>query len=411
MRIISVDRKKEIIEIENESSKSVDISLWKLLDSEKFKYPFPKYRHKFIFPKNTVLKASESIKIHTFSGKNTKTDLYQNRKAPMWNNESDVAILLDKNDNLISRYPQQALRTISGYVYKAGVKSGISGAGVAATLTANPNAPGKSTKTDNNGYYLLDNLAPAKYKVTISKDGFVSESKIIDVTKDDVNQDFYLEVSSSELKVIVDKIEIIPAQPDWNKNHKIKTTFKNRSDDFYHFETNLKLKWPQDANYSDVPGTSKSSDDTYEKDESWDITFTSLKDGWFDWQGWHWYEKDGAGFAKEKEISRKIQYRVWFKAIRQEDEPAFEDTKEFETTIKVSQGKRDALNEYNKYLAVFEAATATATALTLAGVAAAAGIITAVGAPPLFVAAAIAGAAATAAKLKADYYYEIINDP
>ena len=411
MRIISVHRKKEIVEIENEANKSVDISLWKLLDSEKFKYPFPKYRHKFIFPKNTGLNVGESIKIHTFSGKNTKTNLYQNRRAPMWNNESDIAILLDKNDNLISRYPPQALRTISGHVYKAGVKSGIGGASIAVTLTANPNAPGKSTKTDNNGYYLLDNLAPAKYKVTVSKGGFVSESKIIDLTKEDANQDFYLEVSNSEIKVIVDKIGIIPAQPEWNKNHKIKTTFKNKSDDFYHFETNLKRKWPQDADYSDVPGASKSSDETYEKDESWDITFTSLKDGWFDWQGWHWYEKDGAGFAKEKEISRKIQYRVWFKAIRQEDEPAFEDTKEFETTIKVSQGKRDALVKYNQYITDFWTDTGIAAAATIASAVIAATVL---GLPAALVAlgvAAAAGVAATIAKSRADKQEEIMKDP
>ncbi len=408
MKITNVDRKKEIVEIKNDSDFSVDISGWKILDSEKFKHIFPKYRHKFIFPARTVVDAGKILKVYSFSGKNTKTDLYQNRKAPMWNNKNDVAILLDKNDNFVARHPQQVLRIIRGYVYKAGTKNGIGGADVAATLTANPNAPGKSVKTDNFGYYIFDNLAPAKYKVTVSKKGFVSESENVDVTKEDAAQDFYLEASSSEIEIVVDEIKIIPAQPEWNKIHKIKITFENKSDAVYHFETKLYRRKSSGDDWSEVPGTSQSSDETIEKSETKEVTFTAPVEGWMDWD---WFSKDGLGYAKEAEISRKIFYKVWFKAARQADEPAFESEKEFEVTIKVDQKKRDALNEYNKYLAVFEASTASALALTLAAIAAAAGIITAIGAPALLVAAAIAGAAATAAKMKADGQYEIMNDP
>ena len=408
MKIIAIDRKKEFVEIQNDSSQSVDMSGWMLSDSEKFKHPFPKYRHKFVFPKGTNVLPNKTIIIHTFSGKNTKTDLYQNRKASIWNNAEDVAILLDKNNNLVSRYPQQATRIINGYAFKAGTKSGISDASVAATLTANPNAPGKSTTTDNKGYYFLDNLVPAKYKVNVSKKGFVSESEIVDVTKNDVMQDFYLEQSSSEIKVVVEKIEIIPTQPEWNKTHKVKVTFKNESDDIYHFETTLYRRKSVSDDWSEVPGAQHYFDETIERDEIKDVTFTMPVKDWMDWE---WFTKNTLGFATETELSRKILYKVWFKAVRQEDEPAFENGKEFETTVKVSQKKRDALNEYNKQLGIAEAATASAAALTLAGIAAAAGLITAAAAPFLFAAAAIAAYVAYQAKKAAESQYEVMKDP
>ncbi len=137
MKINKIDKLKEIIEIENDSNKTVDISGWKLLDSEKFKHPNPKYRHAFIFPKGTIVKPGKVLRVHTFSGTNTFSDIYQNRKAPIWNNTNDVAILLDENENPASVFPQQPLRTISGYVYKSGTEKGIDGAKVVANLSSN----------------------------------------------------------------------------------------------------------------------------------------------------------------------------------------------------------------------------------------------------------------------------------
>lgn len=408
MKINKIDRVKEVVEIENDSDETADISGWKLLDAEKFKHPNPKYRHVFVFPKGTIAKPRKVLRVHTYSGTNASSDIYQNRKAPIWNNKNDIAILLDNNGNPAATYPNQPLRAISGYVHKAGTEKGISGAAVSASLSANPNAPARSEKTDSSGFYLFSNLAPGKYTLVASKEGFVtSDATTVDVTKGDESQNFYLTPSSKEIKISVEKIEIIPEQPEWNKSYQVKVTFKNNSNDFYYFETMLKRKWPKDDNYSEVPGTQQSSKKTYEKNSTWEITFTAPKDGWMNW---NWYSKDSLGYAKEEIISKKIQNQIWFKAIRDEDEPPFEDTKEFEVVVKVSKDKRDALLKHNKNINDMLIATAAAGAAT---------VLAAALLNPLTWAAAVVAAAtaviegflAGVAKNKADEEENKMKDP
>ena len=399
MKIRKIDRVKEFVEIENNSDKTVDISNWKLLDAEKFKHPNPKYRHIFVFPKGTIVKPGKVLRVFTYSGTNTSSDIYQNRKAPIWNNKDDIAILLDNNGNPAATYPSQPLRTISGYVYKAGTEKGISGAAVSGSLSANPNAPARSEKTDSNGFYLFTNLMPGKYTLVASKEGFVtSDTTTVDVTKGDASQNFYLTPSSKEIKVSVEKIEIILDPPEWNKHHQVKVTFKNKSEDIYYFETMLKRKWPNDDGYSEVSGTQQSSKKTYGKNSTWEITFTAPKDGWMDW---NWYSKNSLGYAKEEIISKKIQNQIWFKAIRDEDEPPFEGTKEFEVVVKVSKDKRDALKKYNEYINDIWLATA-------AGAGAAIGVILF---PLLAIAVVADGAVIALLKIKADEEEKKMKDP
>lgn len=43
--------------------------------------------------------------VHTGVGDDSETDLYMNQGNPVWNNDGDVATLIDEEGNIVSQYP------------------------------------------------------------------------------------------------------------------------------------------------------------------------------------------------------------------------------------------------------------------------------------------------------------------
>jgi hypothetical protein len=326
----------------------------------------------------------------------------------MWNNPQDFAILLDRNGNPASADPPEVLRSISGQVFKTRTTRGIADATVTARLVDNPNTQGTSAPTDAHGCYLIEGLIPAKYTVTASKEGeFITSDGIpVDVTTGDSTQDFYLTPSSTVINISVVSTEVMPAQPEQNRTHQLKVTFRNNTEDVYHFETTLYRRLSSTDGWSEVPNARQPFDETISENQTKEVTFTVPKEGWMDWT---WFTTNALGYASEIEISRKILYEIWFKAIRQENNPAFEDTKELEVTVKVSAEKRVALVEYNFYLGVAEASAASAMILSAAAATALLGLITAPLAAGLLIAAAAATYSSYEAKRIADEKYKIME--
>ncbi|MEU6687750.1 lamin tail domain-containing protein [Streptomyces sp. NPDC046832] len=77
---------QEWVEITNTGRRSVNLDGWTLEDEDGRTYTFDHYR----------LEGRATVRIHTGIGRDTDTDLYQDRRHYVWDNRSDTATL--RND-------------------------------------------------------------------------------------------------------------------------------------------------------------------------------------------------------------------------------------------------------------------------------------------------------------------------
>lgn len=89
---------EEWVEISNLGSADANLAGWTLEDAQNHSYSFP----------DISLKTDAAIKIHTGTGTDTAEDLYWNRSSSVWNNDGDVATLMDASGNIIAKYPEEA---------------------------------------------------------------------------------------------------------------------------------------------------------------------------------------------------------------------------------------------------------------------------------------------------------------
>ena len=83
----------EWVKITNRGDKGVNMIGWNLSDDDGHSWQFPYF----------ILNPGKSVKVHTFKGTNTTTDLYMGREASIWNDKGDCAILEDANGNLVDK--------------------------------------------------------------------------------------------------------------------------------------------------------------------------------------------------------------------------------------------------------------------------------------------------------------------
>jgi micrococcal nuclease len=87
----------EWIEILNVGDADCSMDGWTLSDQQNHTYAFS----------NFTMKAGATVRVHSGSGNDTASDLYFNRKVPIWNNEGDVATLKDASGGVVARYPEE----------------------------------------------------------------------------------------------------------------------------------------------------------------------------------------------------------------------------------------------------------------------------------------------------------------
>ncbi|MEU9449107.1 lamin tail domain-containing protein [Streptomyces sp. NPDC048277] len=85
---------REWVDVTNTSRRDVNLSGWTLSDAEGHTYTFRHYR----------LEGRATVRVHTGEGRDTMTDLYQDRNRSVWNYETDTATL--RNDH--GRYVDSA---------------------------------------------------------------------------------------------------------------------------------------------------------------------------------------------------------------------------------------------------------------------------------------------------------------
>ena len=85
---------------------------------------------------------------------------------------------------------------VSGYVYRTGTTTGISG----VTLSFSPGS--YSATTDSSGHYVVSGVSSGAYSVTMTASGYQSASGSVTVSGADATKDFEMSVSSSGNHVI-----------------------------------------------------------------------------------------------------------------------------------------------------------------------------------------------------------------
>ncbi|WP_055588088.1 lamin tail domain-containing protein [Peterkaempfera griseoplana] len=82
---------REWVAIVNDSPRAVDLAGWTLRDANHNVYRFG----------HVWLDAHRSLKVHTGRGRDTRTDLYQDRYRYEWNNNGDVATLRNARGRVV----------------------------------------------------------------------------------------------------------------------------------------------------------------------------------------------------------------------------------------------------------------------------------------------------------------------
>lgn len=79
------------MDITNDTRREVNLDGWTLSDRAGHTYTFHHYR----------LEGRATVRVHTGIGRNSRTDLYQDRLNYVWNNRSDTATLRDDHGSFV----------------------------------------------------------------------------------------------------------------------------------------------------------------------------------------------------------------------------------------------------------------------------------------------------------------------
>jgi hypothetical protein len=88
---------EEWVEVANNETIDENLAGWTIHDQQNHTFAFPDFN----------LKAGTTVKIHSGTGSNSDEDLYWNRSTSIWNNNGDLATLVNSSGFVISSYPKE----------------------------------------------------------------------------------------------------------------------------------------------------------------------------------------------------------------------------------------------------------------------------------------------------------------
>ena len=88
----------EWVEVSNNGTADANLTGWTLEDAQNHTYTFPDFS----------LKAGAKVTIRTGMGNDTSEDLFWNKSSSIWNNNGDLATLMDASGNVVARYPEES---------------------------------------------------------------------------------------------------------------------------------------------------------------------------------------------------------------------------------------------------------------------------------------------------------------
>jgi len=77
--------------VTNTSRRAVNLQGWSLADRDGHTYRF----------RNVRLDGRSTVRVHTGTGRDTRHDVYQDRRAYIWNNDGDTATLRSSNGRTV----------------------------------------------------------------------------------------------------------------------------------------------------------------------------------------------------------------------------------------------------------------------------------------------------------------------
>ncbi len=221
--ISEVNLIRDYVELTNNGSTKINLKDWKIIDTT----PTNQKRHEFIFKKDFWLQSDVTVKIWSGAGRDDAENIYQNRRAPIWNNPGDTAELYDSAGKLIDELtigappnkseggrgvrppkppikPPQAKSKVYGYVTDSVCKQPITN----AHLVFKEGQFSKSTDTNESGYYEI-NLPAGRYNTTVTAKNYDKiDGAIVGVqASSEVKKDFQM-VPNLEIELGVDSTEV-----------------------------------------------------------------------------------------------------------------------------------------------------------------------------------------------------------
>jgi micrococcal nuclease len=85
----------EWVELHNDGLQPVDLGGWTVRDGESV--------NRYLFPPGSTLSAGEHLRLYSGCGDDSRRDYYWCSELPVWNNEGDVAFLLDASGRIADR--------------------------------------------------------------------------------------------------------------------------------------------------------------------------------------------------------------------------------------------------------------------------------------------------------------------
>ncbi|MGW2419524.1 lamin tail domain-containing protein [Streptomyces sp. NPDC001709] len=85
---------KQWVDVTNNTRRAVNLDNWKLSDANGHTYTFH----------HVLLAGRATVRVHTGVGRDTKTDLYQDRRTRVWDVNADTATLRDARGRLVDTY-------------------------------------------------------------------------------------------------------------------------------------------------------------------------------------------------------------------------------------------------------------------------------------------------------------------
>jgi hypothetical protein len=82
---------REWVDITNTGRRDVNLDGWTLSDEDGHTYTFDRFR----------LEGRSTVRVHTGRGRDSETDVYQDRRAYVWDNRADTATLRNDRDRFI----------------------------------------------------------------------------------------------------------------------------------------------------------------------------------------------------------------------------------------------------------------------------------------------------------------------
>lgn len=257
----------EFVELMNTSIEDVDLDGWTIEDAYKFKHE-RKYRHRFKFQRtkhNTIIRARSYLTLITGQGVNDAYRIYLNRRAPIWNNAEDIAILRDASGQVVSELSTSALpipprpqppppivivetlpSTVSGRVVDSVCNSDSCRLPIAnASLEFQKSGVIEKTATTNSqGYYTL-NLIAGEYEVVVKADNYLNGTRTINVpVLSSITENFLLD-PRIEIELGVDSTDIKFTRKEENLIEAVRRLTDNITVDInsdYTFTLNLSIR-------------------------------------------------------------------------------------------------------------------------------------------------------------------------